>query len=231
MHPSEQTPVVAIFLYALAYVAGIAAFALAAKRRGLATSGIAVLAAAGLLGGALGAQVTQLLFGGVPGKSLLGGVACGFLTVVLAKRALGIARPTGDLFAFAIATGESIGRIGCFFAGCCYGKATHAAWGVMQHGELRHPTQLYSAAAAAVTLAVLVALERKKALPENGIFYVQGALLCAFRFAIEFERAGSTTAFGLTTAQFACSLGFAFFAYRLAVLVAREPAVARPSLA
>ncbi len=221
MHPSEHTPLAAVIFYVLAYVAGIAAFAIVARRRGLATDGIAFIAAVALLAGALGAQVTQLLFGGVPGKSLLGGVACGFIAVVLAKRALGVARPTGDLFAFAIATGESIGRIGCYFAGCCYGKATHAAWGVMQHDELRHPTQLYSAFAALVTLAIIVVLERKRSLPENGIFYVQGALLCAFRFGIEFFREGSQTTLGFTTAQIACAIGFAFFAYRLSGLAAR----------
>jgi phosphatidylglycerol:prolipoprotein diacylglycerol transferase len=105
----EPTPLVRAVLsttfYVLAYGAGIAAFAAMARRRGLATDGIAFLAAAGLLGGALGAQVTQLAFGGIPGKSLLGGVACGFVAVLYAKRRLGIRRPTGDLFAFAIATG------------------------------------------------------------------------------------------------------------------------------
>jgi len=224
MHPSAQTPPAAVAFYVLAYVAGIAAFAIVAKRRGLATDGIAVIAAAALLAGALGAQVTQMLFGGVPGKSLLGGVASGFVAVILVKRALGIVRPTGDLFAFAIATGEAIGRIGCFFAGCCYGKATHAAWGVMQHDELRHPTQLYSSFAAATTLAIIVVLERKRALPENGIFYVQGALLCAFRFGIEFYREGPVAALGFTSAQIACVLGFAFFAYRLSGLTARAAA-------
>jgi phosphatidylglycerol:prolipoprotein diacylglycerol transferase len=224
MHPSEQTPQAAVMMYVLAYVAGIAAFAIAARRRGLATDGIAVIAASALLAGALGAQVTQMLLGGVPGKSLLGGVASGFVAVILVKRALGIVRPTGDLFAFAIATGETIGRIGCFFAGCCYGKATHAAWGVMQHDGLRHPTQLYSAFAAATTLAIIVVLERKRALPENGLFYVQGALLCASRFVIEYFREGPQAALGFTTAQIACAIGFAFFAYRLSGLVARTSA-------
>jgi phosphatidylglycerol:prolipoprotein diacylglycerol transferase len=222
--PVAERTTISIAFYVLAYAAGIAAFAIMARRRGIATDGIAFLAAAGLLGGALGAQITQVLFGGVPGKSLLGGVACGYLAVVYAKRKLGIRRPTGDLFAFAIATGEAIGRIGCYFAECCYGKVTSLPWAVYEHGAMRHPTQLYASAGAIVTLAILVALERRRALPENGIFYVQGMLMCGFRFALDFAREVPTVAFGLTTAQLAAAAGLVFFATRFVLIVRREPA-------
>jgi phosphatidylglycerol:prolipoprotein diacylglycerol transferase len=104
----------AIAFYIGAYAVGIAAFAVMARRRGIATDGVAVLAMAGLLGGALGAHVLQALFGGVPGKSLLGGIAAGYAAVVYAKwrLGLGIRRPTGDLFAVAIAAGEAVKRWG-----------------------------------------------------------------------------------------------------------------------
>jgi phosphatidylglycerol:prolipoprotein diacylglycerol transferase len=42
----------------------------------------------------------------------------------------------------ALTAGHGIGRIGCFLAGCCYGKKTNWIWGIYQHGEFRHPTQL-----------------------------------------------------------------------------------------
>ena len=35
-----------------------------------------------------------------------------------------------DAFAPGLALGHSIGRLGCFAAGCCYGKETHHWWGV-----------------------------------------------------------------------------------------------------
>jgi hypothetical protein len=89
------------------------------------------------LGDAIGAQVLQSVFGGIPGKSLLGGVAVGYAAVVYAKRQLGIRRPTGDLFAVALAAGEAVGRVGCFFAGCCYGKVTTVPWAVHNHGAWR----------------------------------------------------------------------------------------------
>jgi phosphatidylglycerol:prolipoprotein diacylglycerol transferase len=45
----------------------------------------------------------------------------------------------------ALPVGHAIGRIGCFLAGCCYGKVTSAFWAIHQHGADRHPTQLIEA--------------------------------------------------------------------------------------
>jgi phosphatidylglycerol:prolipoprotein diacylglycerol transferase len=219
--PGGHRLALSIVFYVAAYAIGVVAFAVMARRRGIATDGIAVLACAGLLGGALGAQVVQWMAGGVPGKSLLGGIAVGYLAVIYAKRRLGIVRPTGDLFAVALSAGEAVGRIGCFFAGCCYGKATTLPWGVYDHGALRHPTQLYSSLAAALTLALLIYLERKGALPENGLFYVQITVLCALRFPIEYAREVPATVLGLTTVQVACILAVVFFTWRLARLLAK----------
>jgi phosphatidylglycerol:prolipoprotein diacylglycerol transferase len=42
----------------------------------------------------------------------------------------------------ALTMGHAIGRIGCLMAGCCYGNATSACWGIHLHGANRHPTQL-----------------------------------------------------------------------------------------
>jgi phosphatidylglycerol:prolipoprotein diacylglycerol transferase len=208
-------------IYSVAYLVGIAVFAFMARRRGTAANDTLFLALAGLGGGVVGAQVTELVLGGEPGKSLLGGIACGYLAVILVKRSLGISRPTGDLFAPAIALGEAIGRFGCLAYGCCEGKITTAAWALREDGAMRYPTELMSAAAAAATFAVLVVLERKRLLPENGLFYVQGVLLCGARFVIEFYRDVSVTAFGLTTAQLACLGGLAFFGARLVVMLRR----------
>ncbi|MBI3292565.1 MAG: prolipoprotein diacylglyceryl transferase, partial [Elusimicrobia bacterium] len=59
-----------------------------------------------------------------------------------------------DALAPAIALGHAMGRLGCFAAGCCYGRPTAFRWGVIfRHPEslaplgIRlHPTQLYEAA-------------------------------------------------------------------------------------
>jgi phosphatidylglycerol:prolipoprotein diacylglycerol transferase len=215
----------AAIAYACAYGAGLALFAMMARRRGVATAGIWLIMQAGLIGGLAFAGLTQLVFTGTPGKTLLGGVAGGYLCVVLAKRYLGISRPTGDLWAVAIAGGEAVGRIGCFIGGCCFGKAAGVAWAVHDHGALRHPTQLYMAAAAALVLALLLVLDRYR-LPENSLFYVQGVLFCATRLGIEFYRDGAHQYAGLTFAQWACIVGLTFFLWKLARVLA--PVFARP---
>jgi phosphatidylglycerol---prolipoprotein diacylglyceryl transferase len=203
----------AALIYALAYLAAVGAFAAMARRRGLATEGLRVLAGAALVGGLVGANLAQLLVAGAVGKTILGGFAGGYLAVVLMKRRIGLRRPTGDLFAVAFCVGEALGRLGCFVGGCCYGKVANVAWAVHDHAALRHPTQLYLSLAALGTLAVLLALERTRALPENGLFYVQGLLLCATRLALTPLRdASAGDALAVTLA---CALGIAFFGYRL----------------
>jgi phosphatidylglycerol:prolipoprotein diacylglycerol transferase len=66
--------------------------------------------------------------------------------------------PTLDTCAAALPLGHSIGRLGCFAAGCCFGKPTDVAWGVKFTSPIAaqlagtplgvhlHPTQLYEAA-------------------------------------------------------------------------------------
>lgn len=165
--------------YAAGYLTGLAAFAWMARRRGLATEGIFALLVAGIIGGLLCANVAQWLTTGTAGKTVLGGIAGGYLAVALAKRWLGIRRPTGDLFAVAICAGEAVGRWGCFFGGCCYGKPTGIAWAVWQHGAYRHPTQLYLSLSCLLILIVLILLEarRNQPLPENALFCAQGSLV------------------------------------------------------
>jgi len=212
--------------YTLAYAVGIALFVWMARRRGLATAGVRFVVIAAIGGGLAGALIGQILAGGSSGKTILGGIAGGYLTVVLAKRRIGLQRPLGDLFAVALAGGEAVGRWGCFLGGCCYGKIATVAWAVEDHGALRHPTQIYSSAAAALTLAVLLAIERRGWLPENGLFYLQGAMLCASRFTIEFYREPGLVVGPLTSAQWACLAGFTFFALRLSALARRRVAFA-----
>lgn len=208
--------------YALGYLTGLAAFVLMARRRNLATAGIMAVMAAGLIGGLAGANLAQWVFGGVVGKTVLGGIAGGYLTIIVYKRYLGLRRPTGDLFAVAVSAGEAVGRWGCFFGGCCYGKACSIPWGVWQHGEFRHPTQLYLSGANALILLSLWRFD-KTLPPENALFYLQGVLYCAARFTIEFFRESPLAPMGgLTWAQWACIAGFGFFSVQLARLM-RSP--------
>ena len=219
--------------YALGYLTGLAAFVFMARRRNLATAGMMAVMGAGLLGGLVGANLVQWtaahsLGGGAAGKTVLGGIAGGYGCIVLYKRHLGITRPTGDLFAVAISAGEAVGRWGCFFGGCCYGKVCALPWAVQQHGELRHPTQLYLSGANALILLALWRYDKTHP-PENALFYLQGVLYCLARFTIEFFRAGPPPVWGLTVAQWACIAGLLFFAVQLRRLLRLSSPISVPS--
>ncbi len=206
-------------LYLLGYGTGVAAFAWLARRRGLSTTGIWSVAVVGLVGGLLGANIAQFVGSGGKelGKSVLGGIVGGYLSVHLYKAVIGLRRPLGDLFAFALSAGEAVGRFGCFYGGCCFGRDAGVAlwWTVHQHGANRYPTQAFMSLSSAAIFLVLVVLEKRRVLPENGLFFVQGLLACAARFGIEFYRTASPVAIGLTAAQWVCLAGAVFFAAML----------------
>jgi phosphatidylglycerol:prolipoprotein diacylglycerol transferase len=75
-----------------------------------------------------------------------------------------------DVAAPSIAIGQAIGRIGCFSAGCCYGKEadpTKIPWAVnfppeaiAPSGVYRHPTQLYEMLLMVVIFVLLMLLWR-----------------------------------------------------------------------
>jgi phosphatidylglycerol:prolipoprotein diacylglycerol transferase len=204
--------------YACGYGVGLLAFLWLARRRRLATRGVMILVGVGLIGGLVGANLAQWLVTGSAGKTVLGAVAGGYVSVAIAKRWIGLRRPTGDLFAITLCAGEAVGRWGCYFGGCCYGRPAHLPWAVWQHGALRHPTQIYLSLAAAAILLALLRFERASP-PENGLFYLQGVLYCAVRFVIEFWREAPPGAAGLTAAQWACLGGFIFFTVRFRLLL------------
>ena len=83
----------------------------------------------------------------IGGKTIIGALIGGLITVELMKRYIGLQTSTGDLYAIPLAIGISIGRVGCFLTGLSdntYGTATSLPWGLdFGDGIRRHPTQLY----------------------------------------------------------------------------------------
>ncbi len=49
------------------------------------------------------------------------------------------------LLAPGLVFGHAVGRVGCFFTGCCFGSQCDLPWAVHMHGEWIHPVQLYEA--------------------------------------------------------------------------------------
>jgi hypothetical protein len=81
------------------------------------------------------------------GKTIVGALIFGLISVELIKRYIGLRQSTGDLYAIPLALGIAIGRIGCFLTGLSdntYGTPTNLPWAInFGDGIPRHPTQLY----------------------------------------------------------------------------------------
>ena len=147
------------------------------------------------------------------GMSFHGGLIGGIIAGVAYCRIKGIRIPImADLLAPSVMLGYAIGRIGCFFNGCCYGAPTNLPWGVRfdDNGLITppsHPTQLYSSFLSFVFFALLVRFETAK-----GAF--PGRIACWYlifaaieRFVMEIWRAGITSSgmfLGLTEVQWVC---------------------------
>lgn len=88
----------------------------------------------------------------------------------------------------ALLIGHAFGRIGCFFAGCCYGKETNGFLGV-KFPDLPnpvYPTQLYEAVFLFLLFGVCSYLVMKKNFRHNLTVYLIS--YGVFRFLIEFLR-------------------------------------------
>ena len=122
-----------------------------------------------------------------------------------------------DVYSPAIALGLGIGRLGCFSAGCDYGKPTTSFLGVVftntySHdltgvplGVALHPTQLYESFVVLAIFGYLVWRFRHKSY-EGQIFLHYLALYAVARFSIEFLRGDDARGFVfdqlLSTSQF-----------------------------
>ena len=107
---------------------------------------------------------------------------------------------TCDVFAPAIALGHVTGRLGCFAAGCCYGKPTDVSWGVIFTDPLAaaqvgtplgirlHPTQLYEAGAELLILGLLLATETRGRKFPGRTFWLYMLLYAISRYIIEIYR-------------------------------------------
>jgi phosphatidylglycerol:prolipoprotein diacylglycerol transferase len=99
---------------------------------------------------------------------------------------------TCDLLAPSLALGHFFGRLGCFFAGCCYGKQCDLPWAVsFNHpeslapiGVLLHPTQLYSSMSNLMIFGILWFWRSRKTF-DGQIFWIYILLYGTLRSLIE----------------------------------------------
>jgi phosphatidylglycerol---prolipoprotein diacylglyceryl transferase len=120
-----------------------------------------------------------------------------------------------DVFAPGIALGHVVGRLGCLFAGCCFGRPSTVPWAITFHNDFAHqnvgtplgiplhPTQLYEAGAELLILGILLALERRGRTYPGRTFWTYMLLYGISRFVIEFYRGDPRGMVGtFSTSQF-----------------------------
>ncbi len=221
-------------LLALAYLLGLQMALVRARRRGLDSTRIMDLGIWIIISALIGAKLMLLVvdwdyFSRNPRELLSlaqsGGVFYGGLILALVVALWYMWRhgmqvwAVCDVFAPGIALGHVIGRVGCFLAGCCYGRPTDVAWavrftdpfaaanvGTPLHIDL-HPTQLYEAGAELIILVLLLRTERLGKPFPGRTFWIYMFVYGVSRFIIEFYRGDPRGMVGaFSTSQFVSML-------------------------
>src|SRR5829696_162443 len=221
-------------LLAVAYLLGLQFALVRARSRGLDPNRVMDLGIWIIISALAGAKLLLLIidfdsFGRSPADLLTllrsGGVFYGGLiaAVVVAlwylwRHKMPVWQVT-DVFAPGIALGHVVGRLGCLFAGCCFGKPTSVPWAITFHSEYAaqnvgtplnvplHPTQLYEAGAELLILGILLATEKKGRPFPGRTFWGYMFLYGISRFIIEFYRGDARGAVGaFSTSQFVSML-------------------------
>ncbi len=193
-----------------------------AKKYGLSEDAVTDIAIFGLIAGFLGAKLLYLIVEwkrfvkdpldvlGSEGFVVYGGIIAGVLAaIVYCKRKKLIFLEYFDLCAASISLAQGFGRLGCFLAGCCYGRETDLPIGVVfpesslaPAGVRVLPTQLFSSAGNFLIMFILLwHYKHRKRVGDTGFLYM--LLYGVGRFCIEFLRNDSRGTVGIfSTSQF-----------------------------
>lgn len=170
---------------ALGFLAGYGLATHIARKKGFSPALIGDALVPLLIGGILGARIFYVIFhwaeftglwldtvkiwqGGLMWQGgFLGGVLA--LAIFVRRRKIPFL-VLSDIFAPAVALGQAVGRVGCLFAGCCYGKACALPWAITfsnpeslaPTGQALHPTQLYDAGLDLIITAILLTIQAGK---------------------------------------------------------------------
>jgi len=161
---------------------------------------------------------------GIPGLTMLGGVVLVLIAIVIFCRVKNIPLlRLCDVFAPSFGLGIFLTRIGCFSAGCCFGKPCELPWGIIfpltspagttLQGVHIHPTQLYSSLYGLIIMVVIILLDRKR--------HFDGFLASVFfmlygisRFWVDFVRYyESSVTFSFIGVTFTVNQAISFFMF------------------
>jgi phosphatidylglycerol---prolipoprotein diacylglyceryl transferase len=217
------------FFTTLGLLAGLALYYYELRRREMLSWQIVVISVAAILGGGIGARTItaweHLAYysnnAGAPlsyliahsGKSIIGGIAGGYLAIAIGKRALRYRHSTGDCYAAAIPLALVIGRIGCFLAELPLGTPTNLPWGVRASEaaashfascpscqQKMHPSMVYEIIFHAIALVAIVRY-RQHVMVQGDTLKIYLLVAAIFRFLVEFVRANPEQVGGLSGPQ------------------------------
>ena len=221
---------VTVYSYGVMMALGIIAAMLLAlyrgKRRGYDAEVITDISFYGIIGGVIGAKllyfiteaqsiiqkpsaILEMLSGGfVVYGAILGGIIGAYIYCKVKK--LDFLKHF-DLLVPSLALAQGIGRIGCLFAGCCYGRATNSAIGIIFSRSLYapkgikiYPTQIISSLGDFLIAIILLVFARTKR-KDGQVAGLYMVLYSIGRFFIEFLRDDPRGKIGmLSTSQFIC---------------------------
>lgn len=154
------------FMIGLGFLLALVLGCKRAKKLELKDESVIDIAILAIIGGFLGAKILYVIVSfkdflkdplvvlGSEGFVVYGGIIAGVLAAwIYCKVKKLVFLEYFDLIMPEVALAQGFGRIGCFLAGCCYGRETTAAWGITfpadsmaPSGIKLIPTQLLSAA-------------------------------------------------------------------------------------
>lgn len=222
------------FMIGIGFIVALLVGEYRAKKKGLNQESVIDMAIIAILCGFLGAKLLYVIVnfqefieapGSVLGRAgfvVYGGIIAGVLCCLLYCHVKKLSfLQYFDLIIPEVAIAQGFGRIGCFLAGCCYGRHTDSAFGVIfPEGSLAPagvkliPTQLISAAGDILFAVILIVISAKageaSASGSKKFGHVAGDIGCLYlwmygigRFLIEFLRDDYRGAVGaLSTSQF-----------------------------
>ncbi len=227
MHNDIQIGPVTIHMYgvmiAIGFLMALLVTTKRAKARNLNEDIVFDLFFSSLIGGALGTRLLYYLVsipeiienpsilwnfsnGYVVYGGIIGGILAGYILCKIKKVPF---VPYFDLVMPAVVMAQGFGRIGCFFAGCCYGRETESAFSITYwnsqlapNGVKLIPTQLISSAGDFAICAVLLCYARKER-AKGRVAALYLILYSIGRFLVEFLRNDYRGSVGsLSTSQF-----------------------------
>ena len=162
------------------------------------------------------------------GLVFYGGVIFALPTAIWVAKKRGLPLwQTADIWAPPIAIGHAIGRLGCFCAGCCYGRpAEGLPWSVTFTnpnslavlGTPLHPTQLYESALELMNFLILMTLRRHQSF--NGqLFLVYILNYSIIRSVVELFRGDEVRGFLFPGFSYSQAISVAMFIAALSLLI------------